>query len=124
MKNRNGYNPKIVLAYFASCRLPRPRIEYRFHRERKWKFDFAWPDQQIALEVDGGIWSYGRHNRGSGITKTWEKENTANLLHWHIFKCEPKTLCTRQTTEMIRAALSYETETNPMAVPLADTMAS
>lgn len=67
--------------------------------------DFAWPDQKVALEADGGIWLYGRHNRPSAIKKTWEKENTANLLGWHIFKCEPKELCTQEIVSLLKEAL-------------------
>ncbi len=35
--------------------LPKPAREYRFHRERRWRFDFAWPDYKVAVEVEGGI---------------------------------------------------------------------
>ena len=44
--------------------------EHRFC-ERRWRFDFAWPDQMVALEVEGGIWKgkFGGHTSGKGLPK-------------------------------------------------------
>ena len=66
--------------------LPEPTREYRFHSTRKWRFDFAWPDQLIAMEVEGGVWNGGRHGRGSGIVKDIEKGNAAVLLGWQMLR--------------------------------------
>lgn len=119
------YNSKIVLAYFAECGLPKPELEFRFSPDRKWRFDFGWDgfivgngafqycpvngaDKQIkvALEVDGGIWIRGGHNRGAQMKKDWEKRNAAAQLGWRILYVEPKDLCTAETVEMIRRCLS------------------
>lgn len=104
------YNPKIVLAYFAECGLPRPLLELKFHPERKWRFDFAFmvPNQnhQVALEVQGGIFLNGGHNRGAALRKEHEKRNAAAQLGWRILYVEPKDLCTAETVEMIRRCLS------------------
>ena len=99
------YKPLIVLAYFEDCKLPMAVHEYKFHPERKWRFDFAWPDEKVALEVDGGIWIRGGHNRGAQLKKTWEKENEAQALGWHIFKCEPNELCTLATVQLLSRVL-------------------
>jgi len=58
------------------------------------------------LEVDGGIWIQGGHNRGAQIKKTWEKENAAQLLGWKILKCEPRDLCTVEIAAMIGVAIN------------------
>ena len=31
--------------------LPRPEREWKFDAKRRWRFDYAWPQQMIALEV-------------------------------------------------------------------------
>jgi len=49
------YNPAIVRQYFRENGLPEPVFEHRFHKDRKWRFDVAWPDLKAAIEVDGGI---------------------------------------------------------------------
>ena len=60
--------------------------EYRFHSIRKWRFDFAIPDKKIALEIEGGIWTEGRHNRPVGYTNDCEKYNVATMLGWRVFR--------------------------------------
>jgi len=47
--------------------LPDPITELVFHPKRKWRFDYAWEEQKLALEIHGGIHSGGRHTRGRGF---------------------------------------------------------
>lgn len=72
--------------------LPVPETEYKFHPTRKWRFDYCWPKQKIALEVDGGVWTQGRHTRGSGAIKDMEKFNNAAILGWRVLKYTPDQL--------------------------------
>ena len=60
-------------------------VEYRFNPDRRWRFDFAWPDKKVAVEMEGGIWIKGRHNRGRGmindmIKYNWAVRNLANII--------------------------------------------
>lgn len=66
--------------------IPAPEREYKFHPKRRWRFDFAWPDYRIAAEIEGGVWSGGRHTRGSGFSKDCEKYNNAVLLGWRVLR--------------------------------------
>jgi len=66
--------------------LPEPEREYRFHPTRRWRFDFAWPDRMLAVEIEGGVWSRGRHTRGSGFVKDCEKYAEAALLGWRVIR--------------------------------------
>lgn len=59
--------------------------EYRFHPERKWRFDFANPDLKLAFEVHGAIWTRGRHTRGYGFIGDCEKAAEANLRGWYVY---------------------------------------
>lgn len=66
--------------------LPEPMRELRFHDTRRWRFDFAWPDAMLAVEVEGGVWIRGRHNRGRGFVGDCEKYNAATLLGWRVLR--------------------------------------
>ena len=37
--------------------------EFQFHPTRKWRADFHLKGRRILVEVEGGIWSNGRHTR-------------------------------------------------------------
>lgn len=60
--------------------------QYRFDPKRLWRFDFALPDKRVAFEIEGGLWSGGRHVRGSGFIKDCEKYNAATLAGWRIIR--------------------------------------
>jgi len=104
------YNTDIVTAYFKSQGIPAPVYELRFHAIRKWRFDLAWPDKKVALEVQGGIFTGGRHNRGAAMLKEWEKLNTAAGMGWRLLYCQPSALCMDETVEYIKTALEAEGE--------------
>ena len=65
---------------------PKPIREFVFAPPRKWRFDFAYPEKKIAIEIEGGIWSAGRHTRGKGFESDCEKYNTATLLGWRVYR--------------------------------------
>ena len=79
--------------------------EFRFCEGRRWRFDYAWPFVKVALEVQGGIWTAGRHVRGKALLKEWEKLNTAAAMGWRILYFQPKDLRSPATIGMIRRAL-------------------
>ena len=63
-----------------------PVSEHRFHPTRRWRFDFAWPEQRIAVEVDGAVFTGGRHTRGAGYEKDLEKLSEALCLGWRVLR--------------------------------------
>lgn len=87
--------------------LPEPEAEYRFAPPRKWRFDYAWPAKLVALEVEGGVWTRGRHTRGSGFLKDMEKYNHAARSGWRVLRVTPGQLCTVQTATLLTYTLSW-----------------
>lgn len=75
-----------LLFQMRAINLPQPEFEFTFAKPRRWRFDFAWPDKMIAVEVEGGNWIMGRHNRSDGFEKDCEKYNTAALLGWKVLR--------------------------------------
>ena len=99
------YDPRVVLAWFRQHKIPCPADEYKFHPNRKWRFDFAWPDEKVALEVQGGLFTGGRHSRGAALLKEHEKLNAAASAGWRVLYCIPQNLCMPETIELIKQSL-------------------
>jgi very-short-patch-repair endonuclease len=81
--------PDTLAAQCALVGLNRPQREHIFHPTRRWRFDLSWPELHVAVEVDGGVWSQGRHTRGSGWIKDAEKLNEAAILGWRVLHVTP-----------------------------------
>jgi len=75
-------------AFALHCRVEKlnPEREFRFYPERKWRFDFCFPAQLIGIEIEGGTWTGGRHNRGAGFEKDAEKYNQAAKMGYRILR--------------------------------------
>jgi very-short-patch-repair endonuclease len=59
--------------------------EYRFHQERKWRFDLACPHEHLAFEISGGNWT-GGHSRGKAQENEYDKLNTAQMMGWRVMQ--------------------------------------
>jgi len=64
--------------------------EYRFATLRKWRIDFAWPDYHLAVEIEGGAWIQGRHNRAASFLKDMEKYNELSLRRFWLLRFTPQ----------------------------------
>ena len=80
--------------------------EYRFHATRKWRFDFAFPDQKVAVEIEGVTYSGkgGRHQRAQGYEKDCVKYNEANLDGWCLLRFTPRQIT--HEMDMVEAAIT------------------
>ncbi len=91
----------------TALRIPFER-EYRFDEVRKWRFDFALPDQKLAIEVEGGIWINGRHNRGAGMAKDLEKYDAAMRQGWNVYRCSTEMVTQGHAIETIEIVLGLK----------------
>lgn len=73
-----------LIAQLRSAEAPAPVTEWRFHETRRWRFDLAWPDRMLAVEVQGGIYRGGGHSSVTGLKRDIEKLNAATLLGWRV----------------------------------------
>lgn len=73
--------------------------EFKFHPERKWKADFHLIDKKILVEVEGGIWSGGRHTRGKGYIGDMEKYNAATMMGYQVI---------RFSTDQVKSGLAIQ----------------
>jgi len=65
-----------------------PGIRKRLRKAglRDWRFDFAHPGARVAIEMDGGTWTRGRHVRGKGYANDCAKLNAAAFLGWRVWR--------------------------------------
>ena len=89
-----------LLLDIRCVRLPTPILEHRFHPKRRWRFDLAWIDKKLAVEVDGGTWTNGRHVRGKGYQNDCIKYGAAMELGWNIYRC---------TGDMVKKGIAINT---------------
>ena len=75
-----------------------PTPEFQFHPVRKWRFDFCWVNQKVACELDGGVYTNGRHVRGKGFENDIEKLNVAVLNGWKVLRFTTRMLNTDPIT--------------------------
>lgn len=79
--------------------------EYRFHHERRWRADFAQMETRVLIEIEGGIWVNGRHNRAAGFNADLEKYLEAGLLGWRVFRFGPDQI-TLENVERLAALVA------------------
>lgn len=79
--------------------------EWPFHPTRKWRFDYACPELKIAIEVDGGIFTGGRHSGGVGQLKDFEKGNAACSLGWYVFHTTPEDMHDLEFRKLVLEAI-------------------
>lgn len=66
-----------------------PVEEYNFDAPRKHRYDFAWVEQKIAIEIDGNAWrTKGGGSHGSDTDR--EKRNIGVMLGWSVFYFSPQ----------------------------------
>jgi len=107
-----------LLQAIRAHKLPEPERQFRFHKTRKWRFDFAYPTwsasetrlrntsgEGLAIEVDGGTYTGGRHTRGAGHAADAEKRNEAQLMGWRVIVVTGATIKSGAAIEWIKRGL-------------------
>ena len=85
---------------------PEPAREWIFHPIRRWRFDLAWPERLFAVEVEGGVYTGGRHVTGKGYENDLVKLNTATLMGWKVLRYTAKTSKSGEAAQEIMEALN------------------
>jgi len=99
---------------------PDPVAQHVFHQTRKWRFDFAWPDLMVAVEIHGGIFqkSPSGHRSISGMVKDMEKINAAQLGGWIVIQLHANDLDKRPFMAMQTVSEAMEYSAKRLGKPL------
>ena len=60
--------------------------EYQAIPGRRFRFDFCWVKERLAVEIQGGTYSRGAHARPLGIKRDYEKGNLAVKFGWRVLQ--------------------------------------
>ena len=82
-----------------------PIAEFRFAPPRRFRFDYYWADKKVAVEINGGIWSQGRHTRGFGYLSDMEKLNLAQRMGIRVFQFTPQQLLSGEAQAFMKEVL-------------------
>ena len=88
--------------------IPLGEAQYRFVPGRLYRFDRAWPEQFVAVEIQGGLWVNGAHSRGSGVERDCVKLSIAAALGWRVLPISKAMIESGQAVELIAQALGVE----------------
>lgn len=75
---------------------------------KDWRIDFAFIAEKIAVEVEGGTWTGGRHTTGSGFEGDCFKYNALTLMNWKVLRFTGGAIKSGLALKTIQAALSID----------------
>jgi len=122
IKRSMSHLEEALALHIKALKLPEPVREFRFHKIRRWRFDFAWPDLMIAVEAEGGAEMHGRrtkqgkvlksgHLTVSGFRKDCEKYNEAAALGWCVLRFSGAMIKDGTAIKTIERVVSHVQET-------------
>lgn len=90
--------------------LPAPVCEYQFLMDRRFRWDFCWPEHKLALECCGGVWLKGKsgHSSGVGLTRDYEKFSLGAVHGWRLLLVTPGQLNSPRTLAWLTRILRPE----------------
>jgi len=96
-------------AWFEVHQLSIPEVEYEFHLYRKWRLDYAWPEEKIALEKEGlfrtgGARGVTGHTSVKGVMRDIEKYNEAALDGWLLIRRPAHIFYQVETIDILKRA--------------------
>lgn len=109
----------------AAAALPEPTRELLFASELgwRWRFDFAWPEHRVALEIEGlvvmrvngELQVKGRHASITGFKDDCVKYAWAAVLGWRVLRFEQSQVRSKFAVEMLARVLAGTVPTKQTA---------
>lgn len=105
MARKESSLERALAAQIRAAGIPPPEREVVFAPPRRWRADFAWPAHRVIVEVEGGIWSRGRHVSPDGFLRDVEKYNAATELGWRVYRVHAGSINDGSAIALIQRAL-------------------
>lgn len=93
--------------------IPEPEMQHRPIPRRHFRCDFAWPNAKLICEVEGGIWSRGRHVRGGGFEADCRKYGLLVAQGWRVLRVTGAMIANGEAVDLVRSCLA-----RPVAMPV------
>jgi hypothetical protein len=102
-------NEALFAAAAKAHGLPVPIFEFKFSTKRKWRFDVLFQSRagspDVAIEIQGGLFTKGRHNQGAALIKEYEKINEAQLAGYVVLLVTPQQVDSGEVFDLVKRAL-------------------
>ncbi len=72
---------------------------------RRYRFDLCYEAEKVAVEVQGGVFSGGRHVTGKGFSDERSKSAQAQILGWAYIEVTPAMIRSGEAVDLVRRAL-------------------
>ena len=102
---------KTLAQILRGARLIHFETQYKAIPGREYRFDFAFVNARLLVEVNGGLWTKDSEGRAKGhahptaIIRDYEKTNLATLWHWQVLTFAPEHIESGQALIQILQAL-------------------
>ena len=84
--------------------------EYQAIPGRKFRFDFAWKQERLLVEINGGTYNGGSHGRGVGINRDYEKHNLAVINNWRVLSFDTKQVKSGAALQVTEQLINHKQE--------------
>jgi len=83
--------------------------EYAFAANlgRRYRFDVALVGPRIAIEIEGGAWLGGAHNRGPRFVRDIEKYGLAFSMGWNVVRITHEDVKTLRAVRWVNEHMAY-----------------
>lgn len=101
---------RVLVNRLEQAGLPLGEPQYPVVEGRQHRFDRAWPNQRVAVEVQGGVWSDDGHGRKSMVASDCMKLSLAAAVGWRVLPLTREMIEDGTAVNLIARALGVRTE--------------
>lgn len=96
-----------VVCPLAAKGYPRPKPEALLIPGRKYRFDFAYLEARLAVEIQGQIWHKGGHTSGYGVSRDADKAGELACIGWRFLPITPEMIADGRALDRTERALRH-----------------